>query len=174
MRRLHRLGVLAAVVAGAVGVGVVVFSARSDPPNPAPPPGRCGAVTTEKLDSRSLQHVFPSGPPPSFTSDQPTSGPHSPVERAGIQAEPLSPVLQVGLLEEGTVLLQHQGLDDAARRRLEAHADADVVVAPGQNLPDAVVATAWTVKLRCAAVDDEALRSFIDRFKGVGSGRPPS
>lgn len=170
MRRLPRLGVLAAVVAGAVGVGVVVSSARSDPANPAPRPGRCGAVATEELDSRSLQHVFPSGPPPSFASGQPTSGPHSPVERSGVQAEPLSPALQVGLLEEGAIVLQHEGLDDAARRRLESYAGPEVIVAPGQNLPDAVVATAWTVKLRCAAVDDEALRSFIDRFKGVGSG----
>lgn len=79
-------------------------------------------------------------------------------------------MLQVGLLEEGAIVLQHQGLDDAARRRLESFAGPEVIVAPGRNLPDAVVATAWTVKLRCAVVDDGALRSFIDRFRGVGSG----
>lgn len=157
-----------AIAAAAVALGLL--SAESDPPEAAPAPGRCGAVIKEKLDSRSLQHVFPDAPPPAFSSEQPTSGPHSLVELAGVQAEPLSPVLQVGLLEGGNILLQHDGLDDPARQRLEALAGPDVVVAPGRNLPDRVVATAWTYKLRCDGVEAAALQAFINGHKGGGLG----
>ena len=170
VRRLRRLDFQSTVLAGALGIGLLTASACSGDTDPDPPSGRCGALAEEKLDSRSLQHVFPGAPPPAFTSEQPTSGPHSPVERAGIQSEPLSPVVQVALLEEGSILLQHQGLDDAALTRLEALAGPEVIVAPGRDLPNAVVATAWTVKLRCDGVEDKALRSFIDRFEGKGFG----
>lgn len=109
-------------------------------------------------------------PPPIFASENPTSGPHSPIDLAGVQAEPLSPVAQVGLLEEGSILLQHQNLDDRARAEIESLAGPDVIVAPGRNLPDTVMATAWTAKLRCDGVEPEALRGFINRFKGQGLG----
>lgn len=170
MSRPIRAGVALASVAVLVVVGLVVSSARSGGIKPGPLPGRCGDPVSEKLDSRSLQHVFPGAPPPSFASDQPTSGPHSPVELAGVQLEPLSPVLQVGVLEEGNILLQHQGLDDRAMAQLELLAGPKIVVAPGRNLPDPVLATAWTVKLRCDGVDAQALRTFIERFVGKGPG----
>ena len=167
-----RYRVLALVAAGALagGGGLIVSSLQSAQPDAVPPPGRCGPVIKEKLDSRSLQHVLPDTPPPVFSSDQPTSGPHSPVERSGVQSEVLSPVLQVGLLEEGAILLQHHGLDDEARKRLEALAGPEVIVAPGRNLPSAVLATAWTYKLRCDGVEDAALRGFITGFQGGGLG----
>ncbi len=167
-RRTIALLSAALVVAAAVALGLL--SAESDRPNATPAPGRCGAVIKEKLDSRSLQHVFPDAPPPAFSSEQPTSGPHSPVELAGVQAEPLSAVLQVGLLEEGNILLQHEGLDDPARSRLETLAGPDVIVAPGRNLPDRVLATAWTYRLRCDGIEPAALQAFITRHKGGGLG----
>lgn len=167
-RRTIALLAAALVLAAAVALGLL--SGGSDRPNPAPPRGRCGAVIKEKLDSRSLQHVLPDSPPPAFSSEQPTSGPHSPVGLAGVQAEPLSPVLQVGLLEEGNILLQHEGLDDPARSQLEALAGVEVIVAPGRNLPDRVLATAWTYKLRCDGIEPAALQAFITRHKGGGLG----
>ena len=170
MRRRHRIAVLVAAAAATGGGGLVVLAWPSSEPDPVPLRGRCGGVVKEKLDSRSLQHVLPGTPPPTFATEQPTSGPHSPVERAGVLVETLSPVLQVGLLEEGSILLQHQGLDDEARRRLEALAGPKVIVAPGRNLPSAVLATAWTFKLRCDGVEDTALRSFIARHQGGGLG----
>jgi hypothetical protein len=170
MRRLGRGGLQLATVAAVLGLGVVASCARSNGSDPVPRSGRCGGLAKENLDARSLQHVFPGAPPPSFGSEQPTSGPHSPVQLSGVQAEPLSPVLQVGLLEEGNILLQHQSLDDQARAHLEALAGPEVVVAPGRNLPDAVVATAWTVKQRCDGVDPKAMANFIRRFKGKGLG----
>lgn len=171
MNRLERAAVAVVVLAAALGAGAVALSSRSGGTDPVPSAGRCGDVVTEPLDSRSLQHVFPGAPPPAFADAHPTSGPHTPgVERAGVQPETLSPELQVGLLEEGKVLLQHQGLDDQARARLESLAGPDVVVAPGEGLPDSLLATAWTAKLRCDGVEVEAVRRFIQRYEGVGFG----
>lgn len=160
------------VVTAAVGGGAAAAAVFSGDPvvDPVPLPGRCGGVVRERIDSRSLQHVFPGAPPPTFSSEQPTSGPHTPIALAGVQAEPLSPVVQVGLLEEGRILLQYQDLDDTARARLESLAGPEVIVAPGRNLPSRVLATAWTVKVRCDGVDPKALPTFIDRFEGKGLG----
>ncbi len=169
MRR-RIVAVPAAVVVMAIAFGMALSAAGPDRRDPAPAAGRCGAAIKEKLDSRSLQHVLPDTPPPDFPSEQPTSGPHAPVERSGVQPEPLSPVLQVGLLEEGSIILQHQGLDDGARMQLEALAGPEVIVAPGRNLPDHVVATAWTYRLRCDGVEPDALQSFIVHHKGNGLG----
>lgn len=168
--RGRTVGALAATLAITGAAAVAVATAKPDTSDPAPAPGRCGAVIREKLDSRSLQHVFPDATPPEFPSEHPTSGPHSPVELSGVQAEPLSPVLQVGLLEEGSILLQHQGLDDQARTRLEALAGPEVVVAPGRNLPNAVLATAWTFKLRCDGAETDAIKAFISGHMGGGLG----
>lgn len=169
MRR-RTLVAVAATLAVAVGGGLALASARPGTSSPVPAAGRCGAVVKDQLDSRSLQHVLPETPPPQFASEHPTSGPHSPVERSGVQPEPLSPVQQVGLLEEGSILLQHHGLDDRSRQRLEALAGPDVIVAPGRNLPDTVLATAWTFTMRCDGVEAAALSSFITRHRGRGLG----
>jgi hypothetical protein len=169
MRR-RTIAALAAALVVTAAAAFALVSSQSGTLSPVPPPRRCGAVAKEKLDSRSLQHVLPETPPPEFGSEQPTSGPHSPVQLAGVQPEPLSPVLQVGLLEEGAILLQHQGLNDQARKRLEALAGPEVVVAPGHNLPDSVLATAWTFKMRCDGVEPDALTSFITRHRGGGLG----
>ena len=167
MRRPTIVALAATLTVTVAGV-LALASAQPGTSSPAPAAGRCGAEVKEELDPRSLQHVLFDTPPPQFASEHPTSGPHSPVERSGVQPEPLSPVLQVGLLEEGSILLQHQGLDDRARQRLEALAGPDVVVAPGGNLPDTVLATAWTFKMRCDGVEPDALRSFITRHQGRG------
>jgi hypothetical protein len=78
---------------------------------------------------------------------------------------------QVGLLEEGAVLLQYRpGLSAAGRRALEALAGDHVVIAPNADLHDAVVATAWVYKRSCGSVDAEALREFIRDRAGKGPG----
>jgi hypothetical protein len=43
-----------------------------------------------------------------------------------------------------------------------------VTVAPNPDLPARVVATAWTYKQRCSAVDVGALQTFIRDHAGVG------
>lgn len=135
--------------------------------------GPCGPVRREPLDRRS-HHVLPGAEGTEYQTDPPTSGPHlaSP-GTDDVLAEPLSPEVQVGLLEEGTVLLQHHGLDAADRRALEALAGDGVVVAPAAGPLDddaVVVATAWITKQACSAVDVDALAGFAGDHRGGGPG----
>lgn len=130
----------------------------------------CGPITREALDGSYLVHVLGDDTGVEYTSDPPTSGPHQPgppVE--GVVDEPISRPVQVGILERGDVLLQHGPdvpADDLAA--LEALGGPGVVVAPNPDLPDLVVATAWTYKRSCSAVDVDALQAFIDARAGNG------
>ncbi len=129
----------------------------------------CRRPTREALDPGYLRHVL-GDEDLEYTSDPPTSGPHQPGPGVGgIVSEPLTRPVQVGILEGGDVLLQHDGsLGDGERDELEALAGDRVVVAPNPDLGDAVVATAWLFKQTCASVDVDALEEFIaDR---VGNG----
>ncbi|MEQ1787783.1 MAG: DUF3105 domain-containing protein, partial [Acidimicrobiales bacterium] len=75
----------------------------------------------------------------------------------------------VGILELGSVLIQHDpGLATDALAELRGLAGPDVVVAPNPDLDDPVVATAWTFKRTCDAVDVDALQTFVDQRVGHG------
>jgi hypothetical protein len=105
-----------------------------------------------------------------YTSDPPTSGPHQAGPAVqGVVDDAIPRPVQVGILEGGSVLLQHdpdlQG-DDLAD--LEALGGPGVVVAPNPDLPALVVATAWTYKRTCDAVDVAALREFVEERSGKG------
>ena len=132
--------------------------------------GPCGPITREALDPAYLVHVLASEGAVEYLSDPPTSGPHQPgppVE--GVLRDPLTRPVQVGVLERGDVLLQHEPeLDPAARAELEGLAGDRVVVAPNPDLEDAVVATAWVFKRRCDAVDRAALEEFVAARAGKG------
>jgi hypothetical protein len=132
--------------------------------------GTCGPIAREALDPAYLVHVLGDDTGVQYTSDPPTSGPHQagpPVE--GVVGEAITRPVQVGILERGDVLLQHSpDLPDAQRRDLEALAGPGVVVEPNDDLPDPVVATAWTDKRTCSSVDVDQLRDFIDARVGKG------
>src|SRR3546814_8077181 len=101
----------------------------------------------------------------------PTSGPHQPGPPVdGVLDEPLSRPIQVGILERGAVLLQHDpDLYAGDLETLESLAQERVVIAPNPELADAVVAQAWVYKRTCSAVDAEALTEFSE--EGVEIGR---
>jgi hypothetical protein len=132
--------------------------------------GACSAITREALDPSYLVHVLGDEAGVEYLSDPPTSGPHQPgppVE--GVVDDPLPPAVQVGILERGDVLVQHDpGLDDTDRRQLEGLAGEHVVVAPSPDLDDPVVATAWVFKRTCGSVDRDALQEFIEERVGHG------
>lgn len=134
--------------------------------------GACGPVRREPLDSRAV-HVLPGAEAPDYRTDPPTSGPHLPSPSTqDVRDDPVDPAVQVGLLEEGRVLLQHEGLTDAERSEVEALAGDGVIVAPAEDLPDdaAVVATAWVTKQVCTAVDVGALEAFAEANVDQGPG----
>ncbi|MGE3619201.1 MAG: DUF3105 domain-containing protein [Acidimicrobiia bacterium] len=132
--------------------------------------GGCGRIAREALDPNHLVHVLGNATGVQYTSDPPTSGPHQPSPGIhGALDEPLSRPLQVGVLEEGGIVIQYR--DDLAPgdvAELRALAADDVVVAPAPDLDDAVAATAWTYKRTCGSVDAAALREFVDQRRGHG------
>jgi hypothetical protein len=136
--------------------------------HPPPGSGTCGRAVTEALAPDSLKHVLPGAPEPTYPTDPPTSGPHQPGARTvvGVQTAPLARPVQVGILEEGGILLQYKDLSAQDRRRLERQAGGDVRVAPAPSLPAPVVATAWRHKLVCQGLDVEALKAFVRAYAG--------
>jgi hypothetical protein len=132
----------------------------------------CGSIRREPLDKAFLVHVLGSATDVQYTTDPPTSGPHQPTPAlTGVQPDPIPKPVQVGLLENGAVLLQYRpGLPADQVSELEALARDDVVVAPNGDLPDQVVATAWLFKRTCSSVDASALREFVDERRGHGPG----
>lgn len=135
--------------------------------------GACGAEINEPLDPQSARHVIPGTEEPVYKTNPPTSGPHQTTSRPeGVLREPIPKPQQVGLLETGTVILQHRGLspDDIAGLEGLASAD-DVVVAPAPDLPAPIVATAWTFKQVCQRFDAGTMSAFIAAHAGkVGEG----
>jgi len=104
-----------------------------------------------------------------YLTHPPTSGPHvaGPVP-SGVLTEPVPPALQVRLLEAGGVMVQYDPSVDAAD--LLPLADDRTVVAPGDELPAPVIATAWTWKLSCAVAAIEQIERFADARRLTAPG----
>jgi hypothetical protein len=130
----------------------------------------CGPIAREALDPAYLVHVVDDDGDLAYTSDPPTSGPHQPSPQiADVVAEPISKPVQVGILERGDVLLQHDPeLAATDLALLESLAGDGVIVAPNPDLPAPIVATAWVHKQTCDEVDAEALQEMIDERRGMG------
>jgi hypothetical protein len=131
------------------------------------PNGACAQPVREELDPGHLVHVID----PStarFKTDPPTSGPHiSGAAPTGVVDEPMAGAVQVAVLERGDVLIQHEdGLEATTRTVLNQLAGEHVVVARNPTLPSPIVATAWTYKLTCDALDQAALERFIRAHAG--------
>ncbi len=129
--------------------------------------GACGPIQREALDSAYLVHVLGTETAVEYTSDPPTSGPHQPGPPvSGVVDEPITRPIQVGILERGDVLIQHR--PDVTSQDLVELGREGVVIAPNPDLPAPVVATAWTYKLTCDAVDAAALQEFVEERAGKG------
>jgi drug/metabolite transporter (DMT)-like permease len=132
--------------------------------------GACSPARPEALNP-NLNHVLAGAPEPTYATDPPTSGPHTPgAAPTGVLSAPLSRPEQVGALEGGIVLIQHRDLSDAERAELAPLATGNVVVAPNPSLPDRIVVTAWLFKQTCSGVDLAELRGFVRTHAGHGPG----
>ena len=116
----------------------------------------------EPEDQASGQHVLSQGAVEYLTSP-PTSGPHiaGPTPE-GALSTPVAEEIQVRLLEAGGVMVQYDdGVGAADVDSLEAIGSAAIVVAPAAvDLPDRIVATAWTWKLSCSTLDVARIEAF--------------
>jgi hypothetical protein len=151
-----------------VGALAVLIASTGACGGDAPSAG-CGPTEREALDPAYLVHVV-GDREIAYTSDPPTSGPHQPSPALrGVVDEPISRPVQVGILERGDVLLQHDPqLGGEALAALQALGGERVVVAPNPDLPDPVVATAWLFKRTCRAVDPSDLQDFVNEHVGAG------
>ena len=127
-------------------------------------PSACAAVVDEEFDTQSSIHVAPDTAV-EFLTWPPTSGPHvAGTPPSGVVTEPLSGSLQVKVLEDGKVLIQYEDIPERDVDKLAELAGENVVVAPGVDLPEPVVTTAWTTKQVCTEVDTGAHREFIEVY----------
>jgi hypothetical protein len=165
------------LLAASITLSIGATACGGGGPNGAEPPAAgCGEVRQERIDPDHLVHLLPGAEEPAYLSDPPTSGPHAPsAAREGVADAPLTRAEQVGQLEAGVVLLQHDGTlaaDDLAALEDLAGQPA-VLLAPNDELPAPVIATAWTRKLVCTSLGGggtEALTAFVAEFAGHGPG----
>lgn len=133
----------------------------------------CAPEVRERLDPNSIQHLLPGASIPPYETHPPTSGAHQVgAWPTGVLTEPIRDPVQVAMLEGGEVLVQYgPGVAAADRKDLEAFArrNAHVTVAPNDDLPTAIVATAWTYKQTCTRVDTGALGRFVRAHAGKGA-----
>jgi hypothetical protein len=127
----------------------------------------CEQPIREELDPASLTHVIDPATA-RFKTDPPTSGPHvSGAVPTGLVDEPIPGAVQVAILEGGDVVVQYRDLTGADLDEVKLFAGDQVVVAPNPDLPAEVVATAWTYKLTCTALDIDAIETFIADHAGA-------
>jgi hypothetical protein len=164
-----RLDVVAALLVAGFAAGCGAGGTSGEPAGPTAI--GCGPVIEEELDGQSLVHVV-SEDAVTYLTDPPTSGPHvaTAVPTDGIETAPLARPVQVGLLEQGAVLFQHRDLEPGEIDDLHALAGNGIVVAPNDELPARVVATAWLHKLTCDQVDPSALMDFARTHGGYPTG----
>lgn len=158
------------LLARALAVTLVTVAGAACGGDGAEAEGGCGSIVREALDSAYLVHVLGTESAVDYTSDPPTSGPHQPSPPVdGVVAEPITRPIQVGILERGDVLVQHDpDLPAADIEDLRSLAGDDVIVAPNPDLPAPVVATAWTYKQTCNEVDLDSLEQFATERAGHG------
>jgi hypothetical protein len=146
-------------------VGFVVFLVTR------PPPAILAAVET--FGDMGAAHIDASSPTPTYNSDPPTSGPHSPSAfPCGIYRQPVPDVSQVHDLEHGVVVVQYEPTLPVEQRDLledyARDAGTHIIVAPREGMDSPIVLTAWTKRLALATADRDDIAIFYDAFAQFG------
>lgn len=157
--RRRRLVVLIAV-AGAIAVAVAFVLLRPPPPE---------LVGVETFPAQGRGHLGDGEAAPTYNSDPPTSGDHSPsAAQCGIYTREIPDVLQVHNLEHGTVVVQYapdlpidqvEALQSFARTK-QSH----IILAPRSGMDSPLVLTSWTRMLRLQDVDLDTVDVYYDEF----------
>jgi hypothetical protein len=103
------------VAVSSMAVGSLLAGCSSPARGAAVPANGCAPPFNERLDPRSVVHLFPAAPEPAYLTDPPTSGPHRlGLPFRGVVASPIPRASQVAMLESGFVIIQSQGLSTGA------------------------------------------------------------
>jgi len=175
--------VVGIIVVLLIGSLVLTVTGGSSATPAAAPPGSaqpttntaCTPTVKEDLDPASVVRLLPNSPTPTYLTDPPTSGPFQlgVVVPTGSSTE-LTPAQQVGVLAQGGVMIQYNGLAAADVAKLSTLAGAGVVVAPNSKLSAPVVATAWRKRQVCTRVDTASLQQFITVNSNQGPTAGPN
>lgn len=161
---------LAAVVCAAV------LAAGCDQEAPAasasePPPATASCAAAEIVPIQGQGHlVGDQEPPVAYNSVPPTSGWHTAVDvPTGVADEPLSEPEQVTVLEQGGIVISHNGLaasdvEELERLVTQRHPAEAALTSYDRLDPGDVALTAWGAMQLCEAVDTAAIETFITAY----------
>ena len=161
-------------LAVAVLISLLIAGCNDDAP-PAnatePPAATANCSAAEIVPIQGQGHlVGDQEPPVPYNSTPPTSGWHTSTDvPTGIAEEPLTEPEQVTVLEQGGIVITHNGLDREQREQLESLVSVEHAAVAALTLYDKidsgeVVFTAWGALQRCTAVDPEAAQTFIETY----------
>jgi hypothetical protein len=124
----------------------------------------------QSFDDAGLQvHAAPY----EYESNPPVAGPHSPnVAPCGTYAQPIPDPQYVHSLEHGAVgIMYRPDLDPADISTIEGivrEFDGQVLSQPDPDMPTAMAVTSWGEMMRLDALDESAIRRYIETFRGEG------
>jgi len=156
------------LIVGVLGVVLLVWAVIAVN---SPPPEELADV--EVFADLGGGHLAEGDLAPTYNSDPPTSGPHSPVStECGVYTSEVPDVTQVHNLEHGTVIIQYSpGLADSDVEAIGNFArskPSHILVAPRSNLSDPVVVTSWRRMLKLGVVDLDVLNVYYGEFVRTG------
>ena len=160
--------------AALVLVAVAVLTAcSSGAPEPEPLPDQLDGV--EQFGDLSTEHT---DEPVEYDQLPPVGGAHLPRWLAcDVYDEPVPNEAAVHSMEHGAVWITYDPeLPEDEVASLAALTDLDqqyVLVSPFEDLPSAVVASAWGHQLQIDGADDPRLRMFVETFAGGDQGGEP-
>lgn len=132
----------------------------------------CAAVETIPIQGEG-HLVGDQKPPVDYNSTPPTSGWHTSTEVAiATPPEPLTEPQQVTVLEQGGVVVAHNGLDAADQQALtdlvaQKYAGLAAVTPYDKLAAGEVALTAWGKLQRCEALDLTAVETFVTAYATV-------
>lgn len=108
-----------------------------------------------------------------YETSPPVSGRHaSGIQPCGIYAQQIQNEVQVHMLEHGAVGVQYRpDLELEQIRRIEEIVedyDSHVFSAPYTEMETPIAVTSWARIMRLDALDEDAIRQYIDRFRDRG------
>ncbi|MBI3989188.1 MAG: DUF3105 domain-containing protein [candidate division NC10 bacterium] len=132
--------------------------------------GKRGGVTVSVMSAK--YHLAPGELPPNYTTDPPTSGPHTPyLAKWGVHREPIPKEVQVHNLEDGGVIVHYNCPDGCPElvEKLEGIVKRfdRVILAPSPGMDKRIALTAWGKLDEFDNFDEERIVRFIKAYMGI-------
>ncbi|HWS49680.1 MAG TPA: DUF3105 domain-containing protein [Microbacterium sp.] len=163
--RNRRIGIAAAIAAGAAVIALVVVSVVLTP-GARYTAGSAGAqVDGAETFTNTAVHVETDV---EYEQSPPAGGNHSPVWlNCGVYSEPVPEENAVHSLEHGAVWVTYRPdlLDDGDIQVLrDLLPSTHAILSPYEDMDSAVAVSAWNAQLAVDEVDDERIREFIEEY----------